>query len=98
MGKAQITSYFWLVNDLNNCDDLDNEDFAWDPHAHHDNNTPPYVTDEDADLDDPNDNDLEQEDIHINRELRSLSTAIDADDWLPKGEKWKLESQGGALL
>jgi hypothetical protein len=98
MGEAQITSYFQLVNGPNNSDDLDNEDFAWDLHACCDNNTPPYVTDEDVDLDDPDDNDLEQEDICINRELRSLSTAIDADEWLPKGEKQKLESQGGVLL
>ncbi|KAF9510731.1 hypothetical protein BS47DRAFT_1364327 [Hydnum rufescens UP504] len=72
-----------------------NEDFAWDPHACRDNNTPPYVTNEDVDLDGPDDNVLEQEDICINRELRSLSAAIDADEWLPKGQKWKLESQGG---
>jgi hypothetical protein len=98
MGEAQITSYFWLVNDPNNSDDSDNEYFAWDLHACCDNNTPPYVADEDVDLDDPDDNDLEQEDIRINRELRSLSAAIDADEWLPKGEKQKLESQGGALL
>jgi len=92
MGKAQITSYFWQVNDPH---DSNEEDPAWDPYVPHQDNVPPYIANEDADLDDPKDNDLEQEDIHINRRLESLSVAVDADEWLPVGNKWKSESQGG---
>ncbi len=58
----------------------------------HQDNVPPYIANEDADLDDPKDNDLEQGDIHINRRLESLSVAVNADEWLPVGNKWKSES------
>ena len=92
MGKAQITSYFRQVNDPH---DSDEEDPAWDPYAPCQDNVPPYIANEDADLDDPEDNDSEQEDIHINRRLKSLSVAVDADKWLPVGNKQKSESQGG---
>ena|SRR5258707_12051263 len=94
MGKAQITSYFRQVNDPH---DSDEEDPAWDPYAPCQDNVPPYIANEDADLNDPEDNDLEQEDIHANRNrrLESLSVAVDADEWLPVGNKWKSESQGG---
>ncbi|KAF9507951.1 hypothetical protein BS47DRAFT_1366267 [Hydnum rufescens UP504] len=53
-----------------------------------------YIASEDADLDDPDDNDLEQEDIHINKQLESLSASLDADEWLPSGKKRRTESQG----
>src|SRR5258708_13526233 len=94
MGKAQITSYFRQVNDPH---DSDEEDPAWDPYAPCQDNVPPYIANEDADLNDPEDNDLEQEDIHANRNrrLESLSVAVYADKWLPVRNKWNSDSQGG---
>ena len=95
MASNQITSYFRRVNDPN--DNSDDEDLTWDPHGRRNDNAPPYVTNEDADpVDDPDDNDLENKDIRINNELKSLPAALDADKWLPKGKKRKPETQGGA--
>jgi len=94
MASAQITSYFQRVNDPN--DDSDDEDLNWDPHARRNDNAPPYVANEDAYIDDPDDNDLENEDIRINNRLKSLSEALDADEWHLDGKKRKPETQGGA--
>ncbi|KAF9514901.1 hypothetical protein BS47DRAFT_1361330 [Hydnum rufescens UP504] len=64
----------------------DDEDIDWDPHAHHEDVTPLYVTDEDANLDDPDDNELEEKDVQLNTSLKSFAAIIKGDGWVPNGK------------
>jgi hypothetical protein len=85
-GWALITSYFRWINDSTVSDD---KDLDWDPHAHCDNVTPPYIADEEANLDDPDDHELDEKDIHFNNSLKSFAVIIEADEWLLNGKKHK---------